>query len=276
MSNMSLLERTKLLLRTHRISPNKLLGQNLTVESSVFQRAINYANLNKQDVVLDIGAGFGFLTRALANNCKRVVAVEVDEAIAGVLREQVKDLSNVEIVKGNVLKTPIPAFNKVVSIPPYQISSKLLLWLLNKDFDRAILIFQKEFANHLVASVGSDDYSWLTVVAYYYVETDLLDGIPKSMFYPEPKVDSVIVRLTPKKPKPFIVKDEAQFKQLAQSLFTKRNRKLRNAILQYLKGKRAMTAEQAANLVGVIPFRDKRVRELAPEDFGVLANAIAA
>jgi 16S rRNA (adenine1518-N6/adenine1519-N6)-dimethyltransferase len=252
------------------------LGQNFTVESSVFQRAINYANLNKQDVVLDIGAGFGFLTRVLANNCKRVVAVEVDEAIAGVLREQIKDLSNVEIVKGNVLKTPIPAFNKVVSIPPYQISSKLLSWLLNKDFDRAILIFQKEFANHLVASVGSDDYSWLTVVAYYYVETDLLDGIPKSMFYPEPKVDSVIVRLTPKKPKPFIVKDEAQFKRLAQSLFTKRNRKLRNAILQYLKGKRAMTAEQAANLVGVIPFRDKRVRELAPEDFGVLANAIAA
>lgn len=276
MSNMSLLERTKLLLRTRRISPNKLLGQNFTVESSVFQRAINYANLNKQDVVLDIGAGFGFLTRVLANNCKRVVAVEVDEAIAGVLREQIKDLSNVEIVKGNVLKTPIPAFNKVVSIPPYQISSKLLSWLLNKDFDRAILIFQKEFANHLVASVGSDDYSWLTVVAYYYVETDLLDGIPKSMFYPEPKVDSVIVRLTPKKPKPFIVKDEAQFKRLAQSLFTKRNRKLRNAILQYLKGKRAMTAEQAANLVGVIPFRDKRVRELAPEDFGVLANAIAA
>lgn len=273
---MSLLERTKLLLRTHRISPNKLLGQNFSVEPSIFQRAIDYADLNKQDVVLDIGAGFGFLTRALANNCKRVVAVEVDEDIAGALREQVKDLSNVEIVRGNVLKMPIPTFNKVVSIPPYQISSKLLSWLLNKDFDCAILIFQKEFANHLMASVGSDDYSWLTVTAYYYVEAGLLDGVPKWMFYPEPKVDSVIVRLAPKRPRPFMVKNEAQFKRLAQSLFTNRNRKLRNAILPYLKGIRAMTAEQAANLVGVIPFREKRVRELAPEDFGALANAIAA
>jgi len=273
---MSLLERTKLLLRAHRISPNKLIGQNFTVEPSVFQRAIDYANLSNQDVVLDIGAGFGFLTRALANNCKHVVAIEADETIAEVLHELLKDLPNVEIVKGNVLKIPIPAFNKAVSIPPYQISTKLLSRLFNRDFDCAILIFQKEFANHLVAPAGSDDYSWLTVLVYYYFEAELLDKVPKWMFYPEPKVDSIIVRLTPKKPKPFIVKDEAQFKRLAQSLFTNRNRKLRNAILPYLKGMRAMTAEQAADLVGVIPFREKRVRELAPEDFGVLANAVIA
>jgi 16S rRNA (adenine1518-N6/adenine1519-N6)-dimethyltransferase len=271
---MNLLERTKLLLRVHRISPNKLMGQSFTVEASVFQRAIDYANLSKQDVVLDVGAGFGFLTRSLANHCKHVVAVEADETIAEVLHGLLKDLPNVEIVKGNVLKIPIPAFNKAVSIPPYQISTKLFSRLFDEDFDCAILIFQKEFANHLVAPAGSDDYSWLTVLVYYYFEAELLDKVPKWMFYPEPKVDSVIVRLTPKKPKPFIVKDEAQFKRLAQSLFTNRNRKLRNAILPYLKGMRAMTAEQAADLVGVIPFREKRVRELAPEDFGVLVNAV--
>jgi 16S rRNA (adenine1518-N6/adenine1519-N6)-dimethyltransferase len=272
---MSLLETTKLLLRTHRISPNKPLGQNFTIEPSLFHRLIDYASLSSDDVVLDVGAGFGFLTKLLANNCKRVVAVEADGAIAEVLRNQLRGLSNVETIQGNVLKVQVPYFNKAVSIPPYQISSKLLAWLLPKEFDCAVLVFQKEFANKLVASVGSDDYGWLTVVAYYYVETELLNLVPKSTFYPEPSVGSVILRLKPKKPKPFYLKDEKSFQRFAQSLFTSRNRKVKNAVLPFLKGICAMKQEDLNKSINAIPFRDKRVRELAPEDFGALANALA-
>jgi 16S rRNA (adenine1518-N6/adenine1519-N6)-dimethyltransferase len=272
---MSLLETTKLLLRTHRISPNKLLGQNFTVEPSLFHRLIDYASLSSGDVVLDVGAGFGFLTKLLANNCKRVVAVEADGAIAEVLRNQLRGLSNVETIQGNVLKVQVPYFNKAVSIPPYQISSKLLAWLSPKEFDCAVLVFQREFANKLVASVRSDDYGWLTVVAYYYVETELLNAVPKSTFYPEPSVDSVILRLKPKKPKPFYLKDEKSFQRFAQSLFTNRNRKVKNAVLPFLKGIRVMKQEDLNKSINAIPFRDKRVRELAPEDFGALANALA-
>jgi 16S rRNA (adenine1518-N6/adenine1519-N6)-dimethyltransferase len=184
-------------------------------------------------------------------------------------------LSSVRIIEGDVLKVHIPQFNKVISVPPYHISSPLLLWLFRQKFSCAVLMFQKEFANRLVASVGSEDYGWLAVVAHYYVEVELLDDVPNWMFYPQPEVDSVIMRLKPKMPLPFALKNEVLFKQLAQSLFARRNRKVRNAVLPFIRAMRSIDAESASKVVEDFSFRDKRVRELAPEDFGALANALA-
>jgi 16S rRNA (adenine1518-N6/adenine1519-N6)-dimethyltransferase len=271
---MSLLEETKLLLRTHRISPNKLLGQNFTIEPSIFHRLIEYADVKPDDVVFDVGAGLGFLTRLLAARCKQVIAVEVDAAIARILRERMRDVRNVEVIQADVLKLQDHSFSKIVSIPPYQISSKLLTWLLPKSFDCAVLVFQREFANKLVACKGSDDYGWLSILVYYYAEVELMDTIPKMIFYPQPKVDSVIVCLEPRKARPFSVKDDALFKRLVQSLFTNRNRKVKNAILPFLKGIRGVKRENATELVKSIPFRDKHVRELDPDDFGVIAHVV--
>ena len=244
------------------------------MDPSIFQRMANYASLGSNDVVLDIGAGLGFLTRFLASKCKGVMAVESDTKLVKALREQLKDLSNVQIIEGNVLKVKIPQFNKAVSIPPYHISSSLLLWLFNQNFDCVVLIFQKEFADRLVASVGSEDYGWLTVVAYYHAEVELLGTIPQWMFYPQPEVDSVIVRLKPKSPSPFTLKNEGLFRQLAQVLFRQRNRKVRNAISPFIKGIHVASAENAVKLAASLPFQNKRVRKLAPEDFGALANAL--
>lgn len=244
------------------------------VESSVLQAMSDYASLNGDDIVIDIGAGFGFLTRYLADKCRHVLAVEIDEKIVQVLREGLSDLHNVQILHGNVLKIQVPKFNKIVSIPPYQISSRLLMWILNKNFDNAVLVFQKEFADRLVAPVGSENYGWLTVLAYYYSKCELFDDIPKSMFYPQPKVDSIIVRLRPKQPPPFSLKEEPLFVKLTQSVFTQRNRKVRNAVLPSLKGILARNLEDTTAYIEKLPFRDKRVRELQPEDFGALANAL--
>ena len=244
------------------------------VDSSVFESMINYASLSKKDVVLDVGAGLGFLTRLLANECKEVLAVESDRALVKLLREQLEDLPNVRIIEGDVLKAHVPLFNKVVSIPPYHISSPLLLWLFHRNFDCAVLVFQREFADRFVASVGGDGYGWLAVVAYYYVEVELLGDVPRWMFYPQPEVDSVVVRLKPKKPRPFALKSEALFERLTQSLFTRRNRKVRNAVVPFIRGERATNAVGAVKIVEGLPFRDKRVRELAPEDFGVLSNVL--
>jgi 16S rRNA (adenine1518-N6/adenine1519-N6)-dimethyltransferase len=245
------------------------------VDSSILQNMVDYASLNQNDVVLDIGAGLGFLTRFLANKCKGVLAVESDVHLVRILREQLKDLPSVKIIEGDVLKAYIPQFNKVVSIPPYNISSRLLLWLFSKNFVCAVLVFQKEFANRLAASIGSEDYGWLTVLTYYHVEVELLDDVPKRMFYPQPEVESIIVRLKPRKVSPFKLKNEIVFRQLVQSLFTERNRKVRNAILPFMKGVPAIAAEKTVKLTEAFPFGDKRVRELAPEDFGALANALS-
>ena len=243
------------------------------IEPSVHHRLVDYAALSRSDVVLDVGAGLGFLTRLLAGRCKRVLAVESDSRLVKLLRDQLKGMCHVEIVKGNVLKMSTLHFNKVVSIPPYHISSPLLLWLFGKRFDCGALIFQREFANRFAASVGSENYGWLTVVTYYYAEVELLDDVPRWMFYPQPEVDSMIVRLKPRKPPPFNLKNKALFKQLVQALFTRRNRKVRNAVLPFLRRAQATAAETVVEAAS-LPFQDKRVRELAPEDFGALANAL--
>jgi len=122
--------------------------------------------------------------------------------------------------------------------------------------------------------VGSEGYGWFTVASYYNVEVELLDEIPKLMFYPRPEVNSVVVLLKPKRPPPFPLKNEALFKQLVQMLFTQRNRKVRNAVLPFIKSMHIATAEDAVNLADSLLFQDRRVRELAPEDFGALANSL--
>jgi len=148
------------------------------------------------------------------------------------------------------------------------------LWLFDREFDSAVLIFQREFADRLAASINSEDYGWLTVLTCYYFEVELLDAVPRESFYPEPKVDSVIVRVTRRTVAPFHLKNEEMFDRFVQSVFTERNRKVRNACVTFLKGVIGIQKEKALQLVENVAFKDKRVRELSPEDFAVLANAL--
>jgi len=270
--SLNLYKKTRSLLRQHRIFPKKRLGQNFVIDNSLLESMIAHANVDKDDVVLEVGAGLGFLTHLLSLRCKKIIAVEVDPKLVAVLREQYSRLQNVELIEGNVLTANIPSFNKVVSTPPYSISSPLLFWLLEKPFKLAVLAFQEEFAKRLTAAVGSKDYSRLTVSTYYRADAELLDHVPKGSFYPPPDVDSVIVRLKPK-PVPFKVKDEKAFFQMVQTVFTQRNKKLRNAVLSFII-KQGLSKEKAQRLADSLTFHDKRVRELAPEDFGALTNEI--
>jgi 16S rRNA (adenine1518-N6/adenine1519-N6)-dimethyltransferase len=230
--------------------------------------------LDANDVVLDIGAGLGFLTRFIAGRCGSVLAVEFDSKLVKVLHEQLCSLPNVKIIKGDVFKIKIPPFNKIISIPPYQISSRLFTWLFDRKFDCAILVFQKEFADRLVASISSEGYSWLTVLTYYHLQVELSDVVSRVMFYPQPEVDSRIVFLKPRQKPPFVLKDAKLFRRILQSLFTQRNRKVRNAIVPFMKGTLDFDNKTICKMADAVPFHDRRVRELAPEDFGALANAL--
>jgi len=269
---LDLYRETRSLLRRYQIFPKKRLGQHFVIDNSLLQSMIAYADANKNDVVLEVGAGLGFFTRLLSLTCKRVVAVEVDPKLVTVLREQLSGVQNVELIEGDVLTADIPRFDKVVSTPPYSISSLLLFWLLEKSFQLAVLAFQEEFARRLTASVGSKDYSRLTVAVYYRADAELLDHVPRSSFYPPPDVDSIVVRLKPRAAT-FKVKDQKAFFELVQMVFTQRNKKLRSAVLPFLK-KRGLGKEEAQRLADSLTFSDKRVHELAPEDFGALTNEI--
>jgi 16S rRNA (adenine1518-N6/adenine1519-N6)-dimethyltransferase len=233
---------------------------------------IAYADVSVKDVVLEVGAGLGFLTRLLSPMSKEVITVEIDKELIPILHTQLSGLNNVNLVEGDVLTSEITRFDKVVSTPPYSISSPLLFWLLDKSFKVAVLTFQEEFAKRLTAAVGSKDYSRLTVAVYYRADVELLEHVPKTAFYPPPDVDSTIIRLKPK-PIPFKVKNEKAFFELVRAVFTQRNKKLRNAVMPYLS-RHGAAKEKIRELADSLTFHDKRVRELAPEDFGALADEI--
>ena len=266
-------EEAKRLLRRFRIVPNRLLGQNFMVEPTIFERLSEYAAVGKADVVLDAGAGFGFLTRFLADKCRRAIAVEKDPRVAEALREQLNGLANVAVIEGDVLQAELPEFNKLIAIPPYYLSTRLVTWLFECRIDSAVLILQRDFARKLVASVGSEEYGWLTVVAYHKAEVKLFDSVPKELFYPQPEVDSVIVRFLPRQLSSFKVGDLSFFRQMTRWLFNQRNKKLGNALVPFLKSTLKLSKEEAKKRVFALPFCDRRVRELSPKDFGALAHA---
>jgi 16S rRNA (adenine1518-N6/adenine1519-N6)-dimethyltransferase len=269
------LEETKQLLNTHHMHPNTLLGQNFLFEATLYPKLCSYAALSKSDVVLDAGAGFGWLTFFLADKCKAVVAVEKDPHVAKVLREQVKEKANIRVIEGDVLKVELPPFNKAISAPPYYLSSQLVLWLLERKVDRAVLILQKEFVERLIAAVGHEEYGWLTVVVSQNSEVTVLDAVPKELFYPQPEVDSAIVCLKPHKEKPFDVSDQAFFIRLVKWLFTQRNKKIAKAMTPFIRDNLKLNKEDAEKLARTLPFHDKRPRELFAKDFGVIENALS-
>jgi 16S rRNA (adenine1518-N6/adenine1519-N6)-dimethyltransferase len=269
------IEETLQLLQTFRIVPNKLLGQNFMIEHAFYPKLVNYAELVFSDVVLDVGAGFGFLSKFLASKCSGIIAVEKDPQIVLVLRQQTSTFDNISIVDGDVLKVSLPVFNKVVAAPPYYLSSKLVLFLLEHNIDCAVLIVQRDFANRLIAEVGSEDYGWLAVTVYQKAYVELLDFIAKEMFYPSPKVDSVILRITPRKIPAFTVKDPLLFERMVKWLFTERNKKISNAIKPFVKNVLKLDKKTFQEIIQNLPYREMRPRELTPENFGVLANAFA-
>jgi len=270
---MSLIQETRRILRAYGISPKKRLGQNFVVDAGLLDRMVSYAQIRGSETVLEIGAGLGFLTRLLADRCRKVIAVELDPKLTRILRDHLSAFENITILQGDILKLPVPPFNKAVSSPPYSISSHIVCWLIERNFECDVLIFQKEFADRLVAQPDSEDYGSLTVFTYYRTDVDLLEPVPRNAFWPQPSVDSVIVRLKPKKP-PFQLKDESVFFELVRALFTQRNRKVRSAIKLFLK-KLKLSDGETKEWSEMITFVNRRTRELTPEDFGVMANEVA-
>jgi len=269
------------LLREYGVRLSRRAGQEHVIDPRVLQRMVAHAQLSRSDVVLEIGAGIGNLTRLLAERAGRVIAIERDPRLVEILREQVKGSRNVEVIRGDALKVEFPPFNKVVANLPYLISSEITFRLLENPFELAVLTYQKEFAQRLVAKPGSKEYSRLTVMAGYRASIELLEEIPPSAFFPRPKVASMVVRLTPKA-KPFEVVDERMFSNVVKALFQHRRKRVRNALYhsfsEVFPDARMSKAEMRALVDRKLPkgLAEARVINLEPRRFGEIADLLSA
>jgi len=250
------------ILDNYSVTPRKRRGQNFLVDERVASREIEYAQIDSDETVLEIGPGLGMLTWRLVDRAKKVIAIENDSGLAQYNRDRFGD--RVQLIEADALEVRFPRFDKLVSNIPYSISSPLLFKLLDHKFRLGIIMIQKEFAERMAASPGEEGYSRLSVSTYYRAKCDLLEFVPRSRFWPAPEVDSMIVRLVPRKP-PFAVRDEKAFFSLIDKLFQHRRKKI-GTILK-MQG-------LAADRVSGLPFVGARVETLAPEEIGWLSDAI--
>jgi len=240
------------------------LGQIFLIDENVAAREVQFANISKDDVILEVGPGKGILTRLLASKAKQVIAIEIDERIFSNLIDKLPN--NVTLIHNDALKVDfdsLPKFNKIVSNLPFQISSPITFKFLEYDFSLAVIIYQKEFANRMVAEPKSKDYSRLSVNVYYKAICETLETIPKSCFKPQPKVDSCAIKLIKRKSPPFFIINEKFFFYLTKNLFNHRRKKIRNILKDLYNLSRKD-----------LPFLDNRVEELTPEQLGELSNIL--
>jgi 16S rRNA (adenine1518-N6/adenine1519-N6)-dimethyltransferase len=238
-------------------------GQHFLVDPSIARREVRYAALTEDDIVLEIGPGKGIITHLLAESAKQVIAIEIDQRLVGQLKKTLP--SNVMIIPKDALVVDfntLPRFTKIVSNLPFEISSPITFKFLNSSFSKAILIYQKDFALRLVARPGTKEYSRLTVAVAYKAHCRILEDVPQSSFSPAPEVNSCIVELVPREKPAFEVMNESFFFKLTRQLFTHRRKKIRYTV-------KTLTQNYES-----LPYIDKRVEELTPEQIGTLSDIL--
>lgn len=221
------------LMTTHTFAPNKKLAQNFVVNEGLVKKMVESAELSQKDIVLEVGAGTGFLTSGLLEKAKKVIAVELDHVLCNVLKEKfAKEIASrkLELIEGNFLETRLPKFNKVVSLPPYTISSQLLYKIIDCGFESAVLVFQHEFALKCLSKPGFSEFCPLAVLVDYYFDSEILiERLLPQNFFPSPKAISSMIRISRKKNVKRIPKEKF-FRLFLKNVFRYKNKNLANAL----------------------------------------------
>ncbi len=225
------------LLRAHDLHPRKRLGQNFLVDPVALQRIVAAADLSPEDTVIEVGAGLGTLTRPLAEQAERVVAVELDDGLVQALRQELAHLDNVQIIHGDILRIPdlgIPHSGyKVVGNLPYYITSAVLRRFLEDEPRPQLMVVtvQREVAERIVAGPG--EMSLLAVSVQFYGQPKIVTRIPAGAFYPSPQVDSVVLRIEVGEHPAVVLPDGvdvAAYFRIVRAGFSQRRKTLRNSL----------------------------------------------
>lgn len=227
---MDLLKKTQELCRLYDIKPARSRGQNFLIKEDIYEKIVETADIEKDDVVLEVGSGLGFLTSLLAKKAKKVVTVELDDRLAEVLKIGLdsQGVENIEIINENILdfKWHKKEKYKIVANLPYNITSVFLRKFLSADVKPGlmVLMLQKEVAERIVASPGN--MSLLAVSVQFYSSPEIIQMVPSNNFWPEPKVDSAIISLIVKSKK--LKVNEKDFFRLVKIGFSAKRKMLKN------------------------------------------------
>lgn len=270
--------KTKELVKKYNFKFTKSLGQNFLIDDSVISDIVTGAEVNKEDLVIEIGPGVGSLTALLINEAKKVVSIELDKDLIPILQQELGENENFFLIHNDALKVD---FNeiigdeqsvKLVANLPYYVTTPIIVKLLKDGykFKSLTIMIQKEVAERIDAEPNSKDYSALSLLVQYYCNTKIVRMVPPNCFIPRPKVDSIIIRLDRLDAPRIKVKNEKLMFEIIRNAFNMRRKTLWNGVK--FVGLPKDILEKAFNEANIDPKR--RGETLSLEDFAILSDKI--
>lgn len=278
--------RTKEILEKYGFSFKKSLGQNFLIDPNILRNITEHAGLSKDTAAIEIGPGIGALTEHLARTSGKVVAFEIDQRLIPILGDTLSPYDNVKIINEDVLEADVKTIIQeefegfedimVVANLPYYVTTPIILKLLIERLPiRGICVMlQKEVGDRISAKPGTKEYGSLSIAIQYYTEAEMVMTVPKTVFMPQPNVDSAVIRLTKREKPPVDVIDEDFFFTVTRSSFAQRRKTILNNLTSQLpagKEKKEHILE-ALSKAGVEPSR--RGETLSIQEFGALSDAL--
>ena len=271
------------LLKAWNLKPSKNLGQNFLVHAETCAAIAAAADITPNDTVLEIGSGLGALTMPLAKGAGQLYAVEKDTRLADLLKTEllVQQLSHVTLLNQDVLRLDIAALAPkdtgrliVAGNLPYNISSQILIRLIifRQVISHAVVMFQKELAQRIMAPPGSKQYGRISAMLRYCADVSKVMTVGADQFFPKPKIDSMVISIAFKEKPDVAADDEAFLFAVIKAAFGQRRKTLKNALQGSELHIDAHTAETALATAGIDPKR--RAETLAIEEFVALSNAL--
>lgn len=279
------LKKTKAIIEKYRFSLKKSLGQNFLIDQNVLHKIVDAAELDAGTGILEIGPGVGALTEQLALAAKKVVAVEIDRRLIPILEDVMAPYSQVTVLHADILKINLQELFKehyqdvhtisVVANLPYYVTTPIIMKLLEEQLPikHIVVMIQKEVAERMVAKPGGKDYGSLSIAVQYHCEAEIITTVPHTVFIPQPKVDSAVIRLKVRSTPPVTLKDEQHFFKVVQASFAQRRKTLFNNLLTAFfekdsKEKLRLILEQCE----IDPAR--RGETLSIQEYAKLSNAM--
>ncbi|SHT11954.1 dimethyladenosine transferase [Mycobacteroides abscessus subsp. abscessus] len=278
--------RTQEILKKFGFSFKKSLGQNFLIDTNILKRIVDHANLTEKSGAIEIGPGIGALTEQLARNSEKVVAFEIDQRLLPILKETLAPYPNTTIIHEDVLKANVKEVIEeqfegledimVVANLPYYVTTPIIMKLLEEKLPiRGIVcMLQKEVADRIAAKPGGKDYGSLSIAVQYYTEAETVMIVPKTVFMPQPNVDSAVIRLTVRQEPVVKVRNEDFFFQVTRASFAQRRKTILNNLTSQLpdgKAKKDMIL-QALEKAEIEPAR--RGETLSIAEFAQLSDAL--
>lgn len=279
-------KRTKEILEKHGFSFKKSLGQNFLIDPNILENIVSHAELSKQVGVIEIGPGIGALTEHLARSAGKVVAYEIDGRLLPVLEDTLSPYNNVKVIHQDILEADVKQMLEeefsgyeeiiVVANLPYYITTPIIMkFLLERiPISGMIIMMQKEVADRITATPGTKAYGSLSIAIQYYMDASVAMIVPKTVFVPQPNVESAVLKLTRKERSPVHVIDEDFLFQVSKGSFIQRRKTILNNLQTSLPdGKKKKDNILAAfEAVDIDPGR--RGETLTIAEFALLSNAL--